>query len=166
MTYIITHEKTYNRKNNTYNKSLLFTTIQDTSCIQNSYNKVQRFSRWDSLGVLGHLNITMNIRLILTFLKYGAIIGFVIFLGYSVVSSYTLRETVGQLEQQLKTEQEQREDIFNQLEQQNKRLKQLQHDRTIIFEEIQELRRVTNEEFFNNYFNMLYPDSLSDDNNS
>lgn len=91
-----------------------------------------------------------------TLAKYGSALAVISYICFSIYSSYTLREEIGILKQQLETSQQTNINIVEQVKKNNEALKELSVQRQVVIMDINELRKVKDEEFFKELYNRLY----------
>ena len=85
---------------------------------------------------------------IFTVLKYASLVAVIGFLTYSVISSYTLRETIGELKAELRLVEETNERVIRQVLHNERRLEHLRQERREIWRDIDALRDETDEDVF------------------
>ena len=95
-------------------------------------------------------------KYIIPIIKYGSVLAVISYLAFSVYSSYMLREEIGVLKEQLSTSEKTTKTILERLEQNRLRLKELKEQRIIVLNNIEELKQVEDDDFFNEIYDYLY----------
>lgn len=98
----------------------------------------------------------MKTKLLFTILKYGSVVAVIGFILFSIYSSYTLREEIGSLKNEISTLETSQSNMLNILKQNKETLERVSEQRRIIILDIRHLEKVDDKEFLEELFNRLY----------